>query len=484
MKKLLPLFLLLATVSVRSQTYITDTLMTGLYAPVAFDFTPDGRIFLTQKGGSGSPAYQAQVKVYTLAGNYLGIFYDLTDSTDADFERGLIGIAVDPDYTVNHYVYVYYVHNYTGDEHIRIARFTDSLNTGTHPTIIFDIDVADNLPGNHFGGNLHFRPTEPDKIYFSIGDLGLNQTDTALNYAHMLTNPFGKTLRINKDGTIPADNPYYDDGNIYTGNCDIIWSYGHRNAFDFCFSPVSDTFYCSENGLITWDEVNVIHRGRNYGWNECEGDYVNSSTTQLCDDTTSVLPIETWGAPLGGLTGILYYTGPVMPEFDDHLLVADNDYGNIFDLALGNAPAYDSVTSRTLWMDLTSTGGLTTIKEGPEGCVYAMYGGYTANGAIYRVCPSWMSVNDPSGGNMDARIYPNPSAGAATLSYRLAQPGDVKITLCDIFGKEIAVLADESENDGTHSLTIDAQQLHLPAGTYIVRIDENGFRQTLKLVIL
>ena len=175
------LILLLFSMNCSAQTFWTTTVITNLDRPVAFDFAPDGRIFVTQKGGITGPATTAQIKVYDAAFNYLGIFYDLSDSTDGDFERGLIGIAFDPDFSNTHYVYCYYVHLYNGDERLRIVRFTDNNNLGTNPTIIFDYDVPNNIPGVHVGGNLHFRPTEPDKIYFSIGDLGSDQVDTSLN---------------------------------------------------------------------------------------------------------------------------------------------------------------------------------------------------------------------------------------------------------------------------------------------------------------
>jgi glucose/arabinose dehydrogenase len=478
------LILLLFSMNCAAQTFWTTTVITNLDRPVAFDFAPDGRIFVTQKGGITGPATTAQIKVYDAAYNYLGIFYDLSDSTDGDFERGLIGIAFDPDFSNTHYVYCYYVHLYNGDERLRIVRFTDNNNLGTNPTIIFDYDVPDNIPGVHVGGNLHFRPTEPDKIYFSIGDLGSDQFDTSLNYARKLVTPFGKTLRINKDGTIPTDNPFYDDGNLLTGNCDIIWSYGHRNAFDFCFSSVNDSFYVSENGLSTWDEVNQIHAGKNYGWNECEGNFKNSSTTVPCDDTGSIPPMTTWGNPLGGVTGILFYTGTIIPGLDDHLLVADSDYGNIFDLALGNAPFYDTVLSNTFLTDPTSVAGLTTIREGTDGCIYALNGGYLTNGSIFRICPSWMNVEEHENPEFSLQQnFPNPFLENTTIHYLVKQKTQLQIVLFDVNGKEIAVLKDEIADPGQYELTVDAKTLQLAPGNYFCFIKGESQSQSVMIAV-
>lgn len=482
--------------NLQAQTYTTTNICTGLTYPVAFDFLPDNRIILTQKGGTSGMATTAQIKMYDSNFSYIGVFYDLSDSVNADFERGLLGITADPDFNTNHYIYTYYVHLYNSSERLRIVRFTENNNLGTNPTVIFDLDITSyNIAGNHVGGNLHFRPSDPNHIYFTIGDLAYHQT-SAGNYASMLTLPFGKTLRIGKDPVptgydvhsvggfgcnVPTDNPYYDDGNPATGNCDIIWSYGHRNPFDFCFSPVSDSMYSSENGLNAWDEMNMIHRGANYGWNTCEGFYMNSSTTTLCNYPGSVLPLEDWANP-PALTGILYYSGQVMPEFDNHVLVADNDYARIYDLTMGNAPAYDTVLNRVTWQDLA--GGLTTMKEGTDGCIYAMKGGYTTSGLIYRICPQGLGEEDFINPYFSfSQNVPNPFTTTTTLKYTMKQDASAVIVLYDMFGREVSVLADGMQTQGAHELTIDAQKLQLAPGTYFCSMESNGSVQSVKIIV-
>src|ERR1051325_5131627 len=90
-----------------SQVYTTSSICTGLQQPVAFDFSPDGRIFLTTKGDGSIPAASgtAMIKVYSATGTFISNFYDLSDSVNSDFERGLLGIAIDPDFTTNHFVF-------------------------------------------------------------------------------------------------------------------------------------------------------------------------------------------------------------------------------------------------------------------------------------------------------------------------------------------------------------------------------------------
>lgn len=488
MKKLYAFVVLLALTLPAVAQYTTTTLVTGMQYPVAFDIAPDGRFFCTQKGGNSNPAVNAKIKVYDASGAFLADFYDLTDSTDADFERGLLGITLDPDFTNNHYVYAYYVHLYNNDERLRVVRLTENNNTGSNPTLVFDLDVSESIAGNHVGGNVHFRPSEPDKLYITIGDLAYQQTNTSLNYAQQLTLPFGKTLRVNTTGTlpnnIPTTNPFYDDGVYNTGNCDYIWSYGHRNPFDFCFSPVTDSMYSSENGLNTWDEVNQIHRGANYGWNTCEGNFLNSSTSSPCTGPNFIAPIDVWGSPLPAVTGIVYYSGQVMPEFDNHLLVADNDYGRVYDLTLGNAPAYDMITTaHTQWMDLTTTGGLTTLKEGTDGCVYAMKGGYTTNGQIYRVCPTGLYVENQKQDFSISDPSPNPVSDRADLRYNISQTQDVLLSLYDLMGRKVMTLAQGQQEPGSHLVGIDVNAMGLASGSYVAVLEVGGAKKAVKLVV-
>ena len=471
-------FLLVVTACFAKAQYNSSTIVSGLQYPVAFDVAPDGRFFITEKGdGSAStPGQKSRVQVYSNTGTLIGTFYDLSDSTNSDFERGVIGITLDPDFATNHYVYVYYNHLYNGDERIRIVRFTEVSNVGTNPFLVFDLDVADNIAGNHVGGNLHFRPSQPNHIYFAIGDLAYQQTNTTLNYASKLNYPYGKILRINKNGTIPTDNPYYDDGDPLTGNCDWIWTYGHRNAFDFCFSPVSDTMYSSENGLNTWDEVNLISKGNYYGWNTCEGRFLNSSTSATCNAVGAVAPIVDWGAPLPSVTGILYYSGSVWPALDNHLLVADNNYGRVYDCTLGNPPFYNTVTSKVLLGDMTTSGGLTTLKQSADGCIFAMKGGYTTAGTIYKICPIGVGIEEKKTQTGTMSVYPNPAKNYVTIELNYAEEKNLQVQLTDVCGR---IISTESMVSKAGKTTTNIDLKNNLSGIYFIQLKDLGTKQVL-----
>ena len=475
--------LIITGANAQNPAFTQSTIVSGLTYPVAFDIAPDGRFFVTQKGGnSAGSCANALIKVFSQTGTSLGNFYNLTDSVQCDFERGLLGICFDPNFTSNHYVYVYYNHRWLGDERIRVIKFTEVNNVGTNPQIILDIDVANNINGNHVGGNIRMHASEPDKIYISIGDIAVQANGQSKN------DPYGSFLRINTDGTIPTDNPYYDDGNPATGNDDRIWTYGHRNAFDFTFSAVNDSLYSSENGLNTWDEVNMIHKGKNYGWNTCEGFFNQGSTSVNCSLAGSELPLEDWAAPLPAITGILHYSGTLFPTLTNHLLVSDNDFGRIYDITLGNAPAYDQFISRTQWADFTTSGGLTTILQGSDECIYAMKGGYTTAGAIYRICPLGMEMIEPFSSAEGISVFPNPTKENLEINFMLDQPSEVSVVFCDITGRIVATSTPEFFSGGHSSLKLNPGQILNSKGIFFCKLsykqqDNERQSKTFKIMI-
>lgn len=469
--------ILVATSMAQAQNYSTSTSVSGLQYPVAFEVAPDGRFFITEKGdgSTSNPSQKSRIQVYSASGTFTNTFYNLSDSVNSGGERGVLGIALDPGFATNHYVYVYYNHRRNGDERIRLVRFTEAANTGTNPTLIFDLDVADNMTGNHVGGNLHFRPGEPGKIYFALGDIGSNQTNPTVNYANKLTNPYGKILRINKDGSIPTDNPYYDDGNPLTGNCDWIWSYGHRNPFDFCFGS-NDSLYCSENGLTSWDEVNLVRKGAYYGWAECEGYYMNSSTTATCNVSGAVPPIADWGPP-PAVTGILFYSGTAWTALSNHLMVADYNTGRIHDCVLGNAPHYNVVSSKSVLGDFSS-GGLTTLKQSADGCIYAMEGGYTTNGKIYKICPMPVGLEENMASSVSLLVYPNPSKGNITIEITATEEQALDLQVLDLFGKQVAGTY-ASAKAGKTMIPVNLEEQGISKGMYLVQLKDGSSKQVL-----
>jgi glucose/arabinose dehydrogenase len=387
---------------------------------------------------------------------------------------GVLGICVDPAFSVNHFVYAYYNHNYNGYEAIRIVRFTEAGNAGTNPVVIFDHNVTGLVTGAHAGGNIRMHASEPDKLYFAIGNF-------ASTSAVLLSSPFGKMLRINSDGTIPADNPFMMTAIRSQVMTTAYGVRGHRNPFDFCFSPVNDSIYCSENGQVTWDEANIIRKGANYGWLTCEGKlykWINNNALWNYRFYKPDNRLGSTGNP--AVTGIMVYNSPVIPQLNTHMLVASYTNGNIYDCTLGNPPAYNIVTSNVIWQNVTTN--LTTLKQGADGCIYTMKGGYSTQGAVYRICPSsGVSVEDHFTYLTEAEIVPNPSNGFAEIRINLAKSDYVAIYITDLANREVISLPGKHMDAGPHH--IHADHIKLESGTYFCHIKTTKENRVLKLMI-
>jgi glucose/arabinose dehydrogenase len=214
------------------------------------EIAPDGRIFVCQQGGS----------LRVIKDGALLSTPFLTLSVDADGERGLLGVAFDPNFASNNFVYVYYT-VLSNPRHNRVSRFTANGDVAVpgSETIILELDNLTSAQ-NHNGGAIHFGPD--GKLYVAVGE-----NATAAN-AQTLSNMLGKVLRINTDGTPPPDNPFFNQA---AGNNRSIWALGLRNPFTFTFQPGTGRMIINDVGQNTWEEINDGIAGSNYGWPTCEG---------------------------------------------------------------------------------------------------------------------------------------------------------------------------------------------------------------------
>jgi len=220
----------------------------GLEGPSAFEFAPDGRIFILERTG--------KIRIYSNGQLLPTPFAELPSAATGD--RGLIGIAFDPEFTSNHYVYFYY----TGLDLLnRLVRYDASGDVGTNgPFILYQTKfISEQL---HVGGSIRFGPD--GKLYFAVGDNGYPPN------AQNLQNPHGKILRINKDGSIPTDNPFFGNSNALPE----IWAYGFRNPWRFQFDSATGRLYGGDVGDFDFEELNLIQKAGNYGWPYAEGNCI------------------------------------------------------------------------------------------------------------------------------------------------------------------------------------------------------------------
>jgi hypothetical protein len=276
----------------------------------------------------------------------------------------LLGIAFDPDFDTNNFVYIYYTVNSTPRRN-RISRFTANGDVAAANSEVV-ISELDNLTTNtnHNGGAMHFGAD--GKLYIAVGENAIASNSQTLN------NRLGKILRINSDGSIPTDNPFF---NTATGNNRAIWALGLRNPYTFAFQPGTSRMFINDVGQSGWEEINDGIAGSNYGWPACEG---------ICANTNFRNPLFEYGhniGPTGGcaITGGAFYNPPYVQfpgEYVGKYFFADFCSGWIRRLD----PADNSVTSFA-----TGIGAPVDLQVGPDGDLYYLARGGGSGGYVHKI---------------------------------------------------------------------------------------------------
>lgn len=226
-----------------------DALIATIPNATAMFIASDGRIFVAQQTGQLRVVQNGQL----LATPFL------TVTTDSTNERGLLGVTLDPNFSSNQYVYVYYT--VPSPAHNRLSRFVANGNVATAgETILLDLDSSADGETSHNGGAIHFGLD--GKLYIAVGDNGNG------NNSQSLSTLKGKLLRLNGDGSIPTDNPFY---NTVSGNNRAIWATGLRNPFTFSVQRTTGRIFINDVGANAWEEINEGQGGANYGWPSEEG---------------------------------------------------------------------------------------------------------------------------------------------------------------------------------------------------------------------
>jgi glucose/arabinose dehydrogenase len=252
----------------------------GLNGPVAFTFGPGGKIWYVEKS-------TGQIRIYNLATHTNRVFYDVP-GVNADGERGMLGIALHPNFPTQPYVYVYATRSVAGHMRNQVLRITDSGGTGTNRTVLLSGAASASSP-YHNGGRILFGPD--GLLYVVMGD-----AHNAANAQDLSNNLRGKILRITPSGRIPATNPFPKSR---------IFAYGIRNSFGFAFDPLTHRLWETENGPECNDELNLIRRGHNYAWGPHETCSGQSPQDTNRDGPNRVLP-KRWYTPTIAPTGIAF----------------------------------------------------------------------------------------------------------------------------------------------------------------------------------
>jgi glucose/arabinose dehydrogenase len=310
-----------------------SALLTGLNFPVSLRFAADGRIFYTEKD-------TGNIRIIQPNGTLVPTPFATISPIFADGEAGLLGITLDPAFSSNGYVYVYYTYR-DGQSftHGHIVRYTANGNTGTSPRDIFDVTSSAPNTVYHNGGYIKFGPD--GKLYAMVGEF--HQDQQAQNQGSMT----GKMLRMNPDGSVPSDNPI-------AGSLDYAW--GIRNSFGFDFDSSNNRLIATMPGLNSDDKILIIIKNGNYGWPTCVG---------ICNDSRFIDPIVDFN-PVVTPTGI----ATVAPN---SYIFGEYNTGNLVQLQLN---ATGSVLSMTQLYN--ALGGIIAVEVGPNNKLY-----FTTRNTIY-----------------------------------------------------------------------------------------------------
>jgi glucose/arabinose dehydrogenase len=337
-----------------TQPKFADSLASqGYNTPMSMEFAPDGRLFILEKSGA--------VKISQGASAALTF---LTLTVDQNTERGLLGIAFDPNWTTDKYVYIYYSRNGAGAN--RVSRFKVSTTDANKAdpaseTVLFDLSPLTNS-AYHNGGGLHFG--KDGFLYLTTGDNRLPTNAPSLNVQ------LGKILRFSKvySGTagiptIPTDNPFYTTA---TGNNRAIWGLGLRNPFTFAVQPGTGRIFINDVGEDGYEEINeATQSGQNFGWPSTEGPTSAAGITGPIGGYVNGTGVNEAECAIVGAT---FYNPPANAQQYPADFVGDYFYG---DHCSANIKSIDLSAPASPTVFATSIGGhLMDLKTGPNGYLY------------------------------------------------------------------------------------------------------------------
>jgi aldose sugar dehydrogenase len=309
----------------------------GLQVPWSIVWTPDGRMIFTERVGN--------VRVFEKGSLRPDPLYRVTD-VEPTGESGLMSVALHPQFSSNHFLYLSYAYRSGDGIRVRVVRLRESAEGLTDRKVIIE-----DIPAAQFHAGCRIRFGSDGKLYITTGDA----TDRQL--AQRLDSLAGKTLRLNDDGTVPADNPFVGQQNARPE----IWSYGHRNAQGLDWQPQTNLMFQTEHGPSGFDgqgggdEVNIVEKGKNYGWP------IIHHTQSRPGLESPLLEYTPACAPASGM----FYRGSVLSEFKDNFFFGCLRGERIIRVVLDGR----RVVSQENLLP-AKYGRIRDIAEGPDGFLY------------------------------------------------------------------------------------------------------------------
>ncbi|MEO0795608.1 MAG: PQQ-dependent sugar dehydrogenase [Verrucomicrobiota bacterium] len=333
--------------NVAGEKFRVETVASGFKIPWGVDFLPDGRYIVTERPGT--------VRIVEADGTVNKPIVG-TPEVFAKGQGGMLEVAVDPDYASNGWIYLGFSDKQKrkGEEVglTKVVRGKVEGNEWREEETLFEAPEKFYSPtGQHFGTQIVFDGE--GHLFFSIGDRGRQ------NEAQDINRPNGKIHRINTDGSIPMDNPFRDDG------FPTVWSYGNRNAQGLAMHPVTNELWESEHGPRGGDEINLIERGKNYGWPVITYgmNYNGTPITSETERPGMEQPKHYW-TPSIAVSGIDFYQGYAFSSWKNHLLVGSLRQEELHLLEIEDG----EVKSDTIVLE--DHGRIRDVVSGPDGAIY------------------------------------------------------------------------------------------------------------------
>lgn len=352
--------LLLLVSSANAAEYKIETVVDGLSYPWAMAFLPDGDMLVTERPGRLRRISNGELQKEPV-GNLPDVF--------VGGQGGLFDIILDPGFASNQRLYLSFASGTKGANATRVISARLEGNALTDVSTIFTSFPTKDTP-HHFGGRLALLPDQ--SLLVTVGE-GFDYRKKA----QLLDNHFGKVVRINKDGTVPSDNPFVGRDDALPE----IWTYGHRNQQGLLVSA-DGTVWLHEHGPRGGDELNDIKPGKNYGWPAVTYgmDYSGAYVSPYTEAAGMEQPVTYW-VPSIAPSGFCEYSGTAFPNWNGNLFVAALAEKSVRRLVMGNG---EVLSQETMFTELDKR--IREVRAGPNGNLYLLTD--SDEGQILRVSPA------------------------------------------------------------------------------------------------
>lgn len=454
--------------------------------PVLLTYSPDqtNRVFVVEQEGrilvfpNDPDVISSQVQVF------LDISDKLPDGVEPYGEYGLLGLAFHPNYSENGTFFINYVTTQNGIKtHIskyQVSASNPNIADDTTETVLLEVDQ---ILENHNAGMLNFG--NDGYLYASLGDGGWQYPNGPPDpgaTAQDLTKLLGSFLRLDVDNPaegleygIPPDNPFVGNDQGYR---EEIFAYGFRNPWRFNIDYVTGKIWVGDVGFASWEEIDIVESGKNYGWSQAEGMDCRSGVD--CNIEEYELPIFVYenGSVGCSITGGMVYRGSGRPELVGKYIYGDWCAGKIWSLEDNG----DSSYTNTLLTDEDI--GISAFGQDENHELYVVALDFFSATKIYKFQPVPTSIEESDQITKTFSLlpnYPNPFNPETVIEFSIPTNEFVSIKVFDILGRKVAELINEKKLSGKYSVKFDGT--NLTSGIYFYSIAAGSYHQVKKMVL-